>query len=121
MTANAFIRSISGDTQVAGNLAIVAPGALYAVDFCTPRSKNPEPELLPPTAGDCAAGRGLTKSEDKETIIINRPGRSTYPEEEFVLTSGATPQLQWRKASLSRKRRCRFLDNGMLRYRILES
>jgi hypothetical protein len=87
VAANAFIRSISGDTQVAGNLAIVAPGALYAVDFCTPRSKNPEPELLPPTAGDCAAGRGLTKSEDKETIIINRPGRSTYPEEEFVLTS----------------------------------
>jgi len=93
VTANAFIRSISGDTQVAGNLVIVAPGALYAVDFRTPRSKNPDPELLPPPAGDCAAGRGLTKSEDEETIIINRPGRSTYPEREFVLTSGATPEI----------------------------
>jgi hypothetical protein len=41
--------------------------------------------------GDCAAGRGLTKNEDEETIIINRPGTSTYPEEKTALTSGATP------------------------------
>jgi len=33
----------------------------------------------------------LTTSEDEETITINRPGRSTYPEEKSVLTSGATP------------------------------
>ena len=49
------------------------------------------PELLPPAAGDCTAGRRLTKSEEEETIIINRPGESTYPEEKSVLTSGATP------------------------------
>jgi hypothetical protein len=91
MTAHAFSRSISRDTEVAGTLGIVAPAALYAVEFSTPRSKNPEPELLPPAAGDCAAGSGLTKSEDEETIIINRPDRSTYPDEKSVLTSGATP------------------------------
>jgi len=34
----------------------------------------------------------LTKSEDQETIIINRPDRSTYPDRESVLTSGATPR-----------------------------
>jgi len=33
----------------------------------------------------------LTKIEEQETIIINRPGRSTYPEQKSVLTSGATP------------------------------
>jgi uncharacterized protein YdeI (YjbR/CyaY-like superfamily) len=33
----------------------------------------------------------LTKSEEKDTIIINRSGRSTYPEEKSVQTSGATP------------------------------
>jgi hypothetical protein len=49
------------------------------------------PELLTPSASDCAARRRLTKSEDKETIIINRSGRSTYPEEKSVQTSGATP------------------------------
>jgi len=35
----------------------------------------------------------LTKSEEKDTIIINRSGRSTYPEEKSVQTSGATPQI----------------------------
>jgi hypothetical protein len=49
------------------------------------------PELLPPVASDCAARRRLTKSEEEETIIINRSGRSTYPEEKSVQTSGATP------------------------------
>jgi hypothetical protein len=33
----------------------------------------------------------LTKNEDEETMTINLPGRSTYPEEKSVLTSGATP------------------------------
>jgi hypothetical protein len=49
------------------------------------------PELLPPSASDCAARRRLTKSEEEETIIINRSGRSTDPEEKSVQTSGATP------------------------------
>jgi hypothetical protein len=35
----------------------------------------------------------LTKTEDEETIIINRPDGSTYPQEISVLTSGATPDL----------------------------
>ena len=91
MIANAFSTSISGDTQVAGPLEIAAPGALYAVDFSTPKPKSPEPALLPPSAGDCAAGRGLTTSEDEETIIINRSDRSTYPKEKSVQTSEATP------------------------------
>jgi hypothetical protein len=29
----------------------------------------------------------LTKTEEDETIIINRSGRSTYPEQKSVLTS----------------------------------
>jgi len=33
----------------------------------------------------------LTKTEEEETIIINRPDRSTYAEEKSVLRSGATP------------------------------
>jgi hypothetical protein len=33
----------------------------------------------------------LTKSKEKETIIINRLDRSTYPDRKSVLTSGATP------------------------------
>jgi len=33
----------------------------------------------------------LTKTEEEGTIIINRPDRSTYPEEKSVLRSGATP------------------------------
>jgi hypothetical protein len=33
----------------------------------------------------------LTNSKEQETIIINRSGRSTYPEEKSVQTSGATP------------------------------
>jgi len=35
--------------------------------------------------------RLLTKTEEEETIIINRPDRSTYAEEKSVLRSGATP------------------------------
>jgi polyphosphate kinase 2 len=50
-------------------------------------------ELLPPAAADCAAVRRLTKSQEKENIIINNSGRSTHPEEKSVLTSGATPEL----------------------------
>jgi len=34
--------------------------------------------------------RLLTKTQEEETIIINRPDRSTYPEEKSVLRSGAT-------------------------------
>jgi hypothetical protein len=50
------------------------------------------PELLTPKASDCTAGKKrLTKSEEQETIIINRSDRSTHPEEKSVRTSGATP------------------------------
>jgi len=90
MTAHAFITCISRGRRIADTLAIAAPGALYAVDFSTPQPKNPEPELLPATPADCPTGRGLTQNEDEETIIINRPDSSTYPDRESVLTSGAT-------------------------------
>jgi hypothetical protein len=33
----------------------------------------------------------LTTNKEQETIIINRPDRSTYPGRESVLTSEATP------------------------------
>jgi hypothetical protein len=38
-----------------------------------------------------ATRRSLTIDTEQETIIINRSGRSTYPEEISVQTSGATP------------------------------
>src|SRR5712664_970016 len=50
--------------------------------------QNP-PELLP--AGDSPAWGRLTKSQEQENIIINRPARSTYPRDKSVLTSAATP------------------------------
>jgi hypothetical protein len=34
---------------------------------------------------------GLTRNPEQESIITNRPGRYTYPQEKSVLTSGATP------------------------------
>src|SRR5665213_932671 len=94
MTDNAPSRPISGDTQVAGTPSIAAPGALYAVDSSTPKQKKPAPELLPPFGRETALyQRRLTKTGEKETIIINRPDRSTYPEQKSVSRSGATPDL----------------------------
>ena len=91
MTTKGFITRLSGGTEVAGTLSIAAPGALYAVDFPRQKQKNPTSELLPPAAADRASRRRLTKGKEQETIIINRSGRSTYPEEKSVQTSGATP------------------------------
>ena len=51
------------------------------------------PQSFSRKAGDCPACRRLTKSQDQESIIINRPGRSTHPQEKSVLTSAATPLL----------------------------
>jgi hypothetical protein len=90
MTAKGFITGISGGTEVAGTLSIAAPGALYAVDFSRQKQKNPTSELLPPAAADRASRRRLTKGKEQETIIINRSGGSTYPEEKSVQTSGAS-------------------------------
>lgn len=39
MTENALIRSISGNIQVAAPLSIVAPGALYEIDFSDGEAK----------------------------------------------------------------------------------
>jgi hypothetical protein len=92
MIAKSCITGFSGNTEVAGTLSIATPRALYAVAFGTKPKKNP-PELLPPSAADCACGIRLTKSEDEKTgNIINRPHGSTYLEEKSVLTSGATPE-----------------------------
>jgi hypothetical protein len=87
MTAKRSITGILGDSEVPG----VSRSRLLRLPMRSPFSMTPQkPELLPPAAGDCAAGRGLTKSEEEETIIINRSGRSTHPEEKSVQTSGAT-------------------------------
>jgi hypothetical protein len=89
MYAESSITSVSGDIQVAGTPEIAVPGALYAVDFSSPRSHA---ELLPPFGCETAPwGRALTKTEENETIIINRSDRSTYPDQKSVLRSGATP------------------------------
>src|SRR5579859_1403606 len=91
MTVHTFSSSNSGDTDVAGALEIVAPGALYAVEFSTPEPKTRNRSFSRLRRETALRVRGLTKSEDQETIIINRPDRSTYPDRESVLTSGATP------------------------------
>jgi len=60
--------------------------------------QNPElQELLPLAGADCPARRRLTKTKEEETIIINRSGRSTYPEEKSVSRSGATPIRELRQ------------------------
>jgi len=41
----------------------------------------------------------LTKTEEQETIIINRSGRSTYLGKKSVPTTGATPLVSWRRSS----------------------
>src|SRR5271166_3221540 len=88
MPDNSVTTQISGDAQVAGISRNRLLELLRRSDFSGQRKK---PELLPLNAADCACSRPLTTSEDEETITINRPGRSTYPEEKSVLTSGATP------------------------------
>src|SRR5258706_13273617 len=91
MTPKSFITGFSGDTEVAGTLAIAEPRALYEVAFGSKPKKNP-PEHLPPSAADCACGIRLKKIEGGKTgNIINRSHGSTYLDEKSVLTSGATP------------------------------
>src|ERR1700728_907097 len=105
MTTKGFITRLSGGTEVAGTLSIAAPGALYAVDFPRQKQKNPTSELLQPAAADRASRRRLTKGKEQDTIIINRSGRSTYPEEKSVQTSGATPGITWRCHAVASRRR----------------
>src|SRR5579872_1680537 len=88
MTENAFITGFLGDTEVTGASRSRLLGPPMRSLF--PRTLQ-KPELLPAALADCPTCRELTKSEEEETIIINRPGTSTYPEEKSVLTSGATP------------------------------
>src|ERR1022692_4870537 len=107
MTEKGFITANSGDTDVAGTLSIAAPRALYAVASGHKPKKNPE-ELLPASPADRGSGIRLIKSEDrKKDDIINRPGRSTYPREKSVLTSGATPDAGSRHANASGSFGCR--------------
>jgi hypothetical protein len=90
MIDNALATEISGDAQVAGPLRNRLLELLRRSDFLGQRES---PELLPLDAADRACSNPLTKNEDEETITINLPGRSTYPEQKSVLTSGATPNL----------------------------
>ena len=92
MTVKALIKPISGGAEVAPPFQMTAPGALYAVDFLRPRQRSASP--APSGRETALRGRPLTKAEEEESIIINRPGRSTYPEEKSVSRSGATPQQQ---------------------------
>jgi hypothetical protein len=88
MIENALTTEISGDAQVAGTSRYRFLELLRRSAFSGPRKNS---ELLPLNAADCACSRTLTNNEDKETITINDPGRSTYPDEKSVLTGGATP------------------------------
>jgi hypothetical protein len=80
--------SIFRDTRGSGSIEISVPGAFTAVGFFRPKKKT----------GASAAERGrpsLIKTIDEDRRErhdhINRSGRSTYPEEKSVQTSGATP------------------------------
>lgn len=90
MNANRLRSSIWGDAKAAGasRSSLLHPPMRSVFPMILQN-----PELLTPSASGCAARRRLTKSEEKETIIINRSGRSTYPEEKSVQTSGATPVI----------------------------
>jgi hypothetical protein len=90
MIQKPFVTSISRGTEVAGNSRSRLLELLRSSDFPT-EGKNQE--LLPLNAADRAYRRPLTKIKDEETTTIHRPGRSTYPEEKSVLTSGTTPML----------------------------
>src|SRR5271167_2787072 len=90
MTQKSLVTWISGDTAIAGTSRSRLLRLLRRSDFSGRRKK---PELLPLNAADRASPRPLTKIQDKETITIHRPGRSTYPEEKSVLTSGTTPPI----------------------------
>jgi hypothetical protein len=91
MTPKSSVTTFSGDTDVAGTLAIATSRALYAVAFGIEAEEK--------SAGTSSAFGGrrrlwyirLKKIEDEKTGIINRPHGSTYLEKKSVLTSGATP------------------------------
>jgi len=89
MTEKRSNSEIPGDAEVAGAFRKRRIGLPMRSDFFP----NPPriAELLTPAASGCTAGRPLTKSEDQDTIIINRSARSTYPTRKSVRRSGATP------------------------------
>lgn len=91
MTEQRSRSGFTGGTEVAATPSIAAPEALHAVASEPKTKKNPE-VLLPPAAADRRSRIRLMQSDDRKTDdIINRPGRSTYPDQKSVLTSGATP------------------------------
>jgi hypothetical protein len=117
MIEKSLIATISGDTDVAGTLSIAALRGLYAVAFDLKPKKNPE-ELLPATPADRRTRKQLTKAEDEETIIINRSGRSTYPNRKSVPTSGSTPYAVARDegtTAAEQRKAIRFHDNCGIR------
>jgi hypothetical protein len=90
MTAKGFSAAITAGYRSCGYPPIAAPRALYAVGFRPKRKKNPA-ELLPPAVADRGSRIRLEQSDARKTDdSINRPDRSTYLEEKFVLASGAT-------------------------------
>jgi len=94
MTENALIGSFFGNTKIAVPLEIAALRALYEADFFHREEKSQNQRFSRPSDGRLhCCGRQLTETEDEETIIINRPDRSTYLEEKSVSRSGATPDL----------------------------
>lgn len=69
--------------------------------------------LLPPAAADLLTCRPLTIDEEKETIIINRPDRSTYPGKKSVLTSEATALNERQAAVAGRPNELQVLEQGI--------
>jgi hypothetical protein len=115
MITKSITPSIFGDAEVAGTSRSRLLELLRSSDFLTRRENQ---ELLPLNAADRACRRPLTKMKDEETITIHRPGRSTYPEEKSVLTSGTTPEDRRRnclKCGSFDRRGLELSDSAMLR------
>ena len=94
MTFNAYRRAISGDTKVAAPSRSALLAHPTQSIFPDRLEKTQNRSFSRPFGRETALrAKRLTKSEEKETIIINCSDRSTYPEEKSVQRSGATPNV----------------------------
>lgn len=75
-----LMSSISGGAEAAASPDDRQCRGLICGAFSRRWLQNSEPELLPPTGETALRERRLTKSEEEESMIINRSGRSSYPE-----------------------------------------
>src|SRR5579862_776068 len=102
MTKQRLMSSIPGGVEVAAPSRSSLLGLYMRSHFAASGPKTKNRTFSRPDGRETALqGRQLTKTEDKE-IIINRSGRSTYPEKKSVRRSGATHDHPIRLTSVRR-------------------